>query len=106
MPAAILPTNSALKSIVKMGRSVVAVLGLLQDDTHKETRRQLKRLRAWVQLIDNLLGVDLTYQNLFNVELGALETARQLCEGVDRDDKLLEFMGQISAAESWQRQDE
>lgn len=106
MPAAIMPTEFALKSIIKIGRSVIAVLGLLREDKHKETRRQLKRLRAWVQVIHNLLDTDLACHILFNVELGALEKARQFYEEVDGDDKLMQFLGRISMAESWQGYDE
>ena len=101
IPTTILPTERALRLVIKRGRSIVAVLGLLKSDTHRDTRRQLKRLRARVRRLEELIESDVLRQRLMIDELGALEEARCLYEQADGDDLLLNFLGQRAPPQEW-----
>lgn len=101
MPTMVMPTEESLRFILKSGRAVVAVLGLLGDSRYKEVRMEIKKLRRWVRVVEELLGCDAKRHKLLQIEVGGLEEAREACEEEGDEGRLLELIGQAAPRQEW-----
>lgn len=96
IPTTILPTESSIDFILKIGRSVRAVFALLQGQPYDEAIRQVKRLRARTHVMEQLLQIDAFRNGLLSLKMGALEEARQRYEQDDSADLLVQFIKQAT----------